>query len=81
MKSSQAHLCKLSSLFFAVPAVLSSGTDGRASKHNIIIFSDLSFARVADCSKYAKKLCNAEPEAAIFILCADRGFTVLYSLK
>ena len=77
MKSVQAHLYKLSSLFFVVKAVLSSGTDGRASKPNIIAFSVLAFVRVADCNTYAKNLRNAEPEAAIFTCCADRGFTFL----
>ena len=55
MKSVQAHLCKLSSVSFVVTAVLSSGTDGGASKPNVTAVSVLSFARVADCSKYAKK--------------------------
>ena len=73
----QAHLYKLSSLFFVVTAVLSSGTDGRASTPNVTAFSVLSFARVADCSKYTKNLRNAEPEAAMFTCCANRGFTFL----
>ena len=76
MKSVQAHPCKLSSLF-VVTAVLSSGTDVRASKPNVTAFSVLSFAGVADCSKYAKNLRNAEPEAAMFTCWADRGFTFL----
>ena len=77
MKSVQAHQCKLSSLSFVVTAILSSGTDGTASKPNVAVFSVLSFARVADCSKYAKNVRNAEPEAAMFTCCADRGFTFL----
>ena len=77
MKSVQAHLCKLSSLSFVVIAILSSGTDGKTSKPNITSFSVLSFARVADCSKYTKNLRNAEPEAAMFTCCADRGFSFL----
>ena len=81
-KSVQAHLCKLSSLSFVVTAVLSSAvlssrTDGRASKPNVPAFSVLAFARVADCSKYAENLRNAEPEAGMFTCCADRGFTFL----
>ena len=40
-------------------------------------FSVLSFARVAGCSKYAKNLRNAEPEAAMFTCIADRGFKFL----
>ena len=40
-------------------------------------FGSYLFARVVDCSKYAKKLRNAEPEAAMFTCCADRGFTCL----
>ena len=77
MKSVHAHLYKLSSLSFVVTAVLSSGTDGRASKPNVTTSSAPSFARVADCSKYAKNLRNAEPEAAMFTCCADRVFTFL----
>ena len=51
--------------------------DGRASKPYVTAFSVLSFAHVADCSKYAKNLRNAEPEAAMFTCCADRGVTFL----
>ena len=72
MKSVQAHLCKLSSLF-----LVSSGSDGRASKPNLPILSVLSFTRVADCNKYARIFFNTEPEAAMFTCCADRDFTFL----
>ena len=76
MKSVQAHLCKLWSLSFVVAAVLSSGTEGRASKPNATTFSVLSFARIADCNKYAKNSRNAEPEATMFTCSCRQRFYI-----
>ena len=42
MKSVEVYLCKLSSLSFLIRIILSSGTDRRASKSNLAIFSILS---------------------------------------